>query len=243
MSLADAKAVHKKPPAAIKNTISAQPIGLTEVPFVTGFIAWRAANPPLSDREQISAQMEEMRAAVEVRSAGVLAKNVSDDFAWNGLDARTFRASLAQAFVQWRDVKLRIPAQKTEVRGDSATTNGRYNITLREAEASAPQTFTGNFTVQWKRTQSSGSARRTVGTFSVCAAAKSFSARCKIEASTRARKTRLRQRFTRCRSRILASQFREQTDDRAAGQQPRRICSGFPQQRQRHDENRHRQRA
>lgn len=125
----------------------------TAMLLMASFIAWRAMNPELSDREQISAQMEEMRAAVEARSASGIAKNVGGDFAWNGLDARTFRASLAQAFVQWRDVKLSIPSQKTEVRGASATTSGRYSIALREAESSTPQTFKGDFSVQWNRTR------------------------------------------------------------------------------------------
>ena len=123
----------------------------TALLLLASLLLWRAAHPPLSDREQITAQMETMRAAVEARSAGAIAKNVGDDFAWNGLDARTFRASLAQAFIQWRDVKVSVPSQKTEVRGDDATTSGRYVIALREAQSSAPQTFRGDFAVQWKR--------------------------------------------------------------------------------------------
>lgn len=125
----------------------------TTLLMLASLLVWRAAHPPLSDREQITAQIETMRAAVETRNAGAVAKNVGDDFAWNGLDARTFRASLAQAFLQWRDVKVDVPSQKTSVRGDDAATDGRYVITLREAEASAPQTLRGDFSVQWKRTK------------------------------------------------------------------------------------------
>lgn len=142
---------HRNPLRALRRFV----LGVcTSMLLLAGFMMWRAATPPLSDREQISAQMEEMRAAMEARSAGKIAKYISEDFEWNGLDARAFRASLAQIFMQWRDVKLLISSQKTDVRGASATTSGSYKITLREADASAPQTLNGDFSVQWNRTQS-----------------------------------------------------------------------------------------
>jgi HAMP domain-containing protein len=118
---------------------------------MSGFLLWRAANPALSEREIVAAQLEEMRFGIEKRQAGSVTRYLATDFSWNGMDTKTLRASVPQALMQWRDVKLSFSKQQVAVRGSEATTAGRYSLSVRETPEAKTETFQGDYSLLWQK--------------------------------------------------------------------------------------------
>jgi ketosteroid isomerase-like protein len=116
-----------------------------------GLAMWRAANPPLNDEQLISRQVEELRSAVEKRRAGGITQFLSADATWNGMDSKSLRAAITQALLQWRDVRLAFSDEGVVVRGDEAASAGRYSLTVRETPDAKPETYEGEFGLQWKK--------------------------------------------------------------------------------------------
>jgi hypothetical protein len=112
---------------------------------------WRGVNPALSNEQAIARQVEAMRKGIEKRSAGSITQHISSDCTWNGMDAKTLRAGIRQALLQWRDVRLNFEDTGTVVSDDDAATAGRYILTVRETKDSKPETYRGSFGLQWKK--------------------------------------------------------------------------------------------
>ncbi len=92
-----------------------------------------------------------MRGAVESRRAGTINNQLAPDFTWNNMDAKTFRAMLGRALMQWRDIRVTVSQRKITVRGDEATSSGHYSLTLRESPGAPAHTYSGDFTLLWQR--------------------------------------------------------------------------------------------
>lgn len=112
---------------------------------------WRGLNPALSNEQLIKRRLEAMRTGIEKRSARTITQYIGSDCTWNGMDGKSLRAAIAQALLQWRDVRLDFEDIRTSVRGDAATSSGRYILTVRETEGARPETFRGSFGLQWKK--------------------------------------------------------------------------------------------
>jgi hypothetical protein len=112
---------------------------------------WRGVNPALSNEQAIARQLEAMRTGIEKRSSGSITQHIGSDCTWNGMDAKTLRAGIGQALLQWRDVRLDFEDTGTVVSGDDAATSGRYILTVRETKETKPETYRGSFGLQWKK--------------------------------------------------------------------------------------------
>jgi ketosteroid isomerase-like protein len=116
-----------------------------------GWFAWHAAHPPLSDEQQIIANVEAIRAAVESRSAGRVQSFLADDFSWNGHNKRELSSEMSGAFFQWRDVTTNITGLHVSISGDTATATGKFSIALRPTSHSRPDAYVGDFTLLWRK--------------------------------------------------------------------------------------------
>jgi hypothetical protein len=112
---------------------------------------WRGLNPALSNEQIIARQLEAMRTGIEKRTAGNITQYIGNDCTWSGMDGKSLRAAIAQALLQWRDVRLDFQDTGTVVSGDEATTSGRYILTVRETKDAKPETFRGSFGLHWKK--------------------------------------------------------------------------------------------
>ncbi|HEX8236051.1 MAG TPA: nuclear transport factor 2 family protein [Abditibacteriaceae bacterium] len=112
---------------------------------------WRGMNPALSNEQVIARQLEAMRNGIEKRSAGSITQYISSDCTWNGMDAKSLRAAIAQSLLQWRDVRLDFDDSGTVVTGDEAASTGRYILTVRETKDAKPETYRGTFGLHWKK--------------------------------------------------------------------------------------------
>lgn len=121
---------------------------------IGGIVAWRATHPPLTDEQQIAANLEAMRVAVENRNAKGVTWYLAADFRWQGLKKSDVHRHLAGAFVApgrpLRDVQVYLSGLRIEVRDDSATTTGHYNVSYRIGDAPA-ESRAGDFTLQWQK--------------------------------------------------------------------------------------------
>jgi ketosteroid isomerase-like protein len=116
-----------------------------------GWFAWRAAHPPLSDRQQLIANVEAIRAAVESRSVGRIASFLADDFTWNGHNKREVNSQITGAFFQWREVTANIMGLNVSINGDAATTTGQFSIAFRPTPHSRADALVGDFKLTWQK--------------------------------------------------------------------------------------------
>jgi ketosteroid isomerase-like protein len=119
--------------------------------LIGGWFAWHAAHPPLTDEQQIVANVKAIRLAVEARSAGRIANYLADDFTWNGNNKREVNSQLTGAFFQWREVTLTLTKLNVAVQDDMATATGKFSITLRPSPNARADAYLGNFKLTWKK--------------------------------------------------------------------------------------------
>ena len=127
-------------------------IGIAIVITVLGGItAWRALHPPLSDQEQIAANIEDLRAQIEKRNTNGALKYLAKDFRYGGIPKKDLRTAVAGTVMRWRDVKLNVSGVRIEVQGETATTVGRYSLSYRTGESAPTQIQSGDFRLQWQK--------------------------------------------------------------------------------------------
>src|SRR5690606_21442588 len=59
-----------------------------------GWWSWRASQPVLTDEQQITANLESLRQAVQNRKTGRIASYLAEDFTWNGQNKRELESML-----------------------------------------------------------------------------------------------------------------------------------------------------
>ena len=117
-----------------------------------GFAAWRASQPQLSDEEQIAANVEAIRTAVQSRNTRRITGYLSDDFTWNGQSKRQLNSELTGAFLQWRDVTANVTGLKISINGESATSTGKFSLAFRPSQRSRrPEAYLGDFQLTWQK--------------------------------------------------------------------------------------------
>lgn len=113
--------------------------------------AWRSSQPILSDREQIIANIETIRAAVQKRSANQIAALIDKDFTWYGTDKPELVKMMQGAFVRWRAVVANVTALRVEVDNNNAVATGKYSLAMRPSPKARPEVHLGNFTLYFEK--------------------------------------------------------------------------------------------
>jgi ketosteroid isomerase-like protein len=116
-----------------------------------GWFAWRAAHPPLSDEQQIAANIKAIRLAVEARSARRIAYYLADDFTWNGHNKREINSQLTGTFFQWREVTAMLTKLQVTVHGNAAIATGKFSLSLRPSPNARAVAYLGDFKLTWKK--------------------------------------------------------------------------------------------
>lgn len=116
-----------------------------------GFSAWRASNPPQSEEQILLSTLDDAASAIQDRSVARVSKFLAPSFSWNGTSRSELKQVMTGAFWQWRDVQLQLTNQQVTVNGDEATTSGRFILNYRPAQDAAPESNSGNFTLQWRK--------------------------------------------------------------------------------------------
>lgn len=116
-----------------------------------GVFAWRSAHPPLTNREQLAANVEAIRVAVEDRNARTIASYLARDFEWGGAKRSELQNQMVGAFLQWRDVTANVTGLEITLEGDSAVTTGKYSLALRPHPRGRAESHLGVFKLRWKK--------------------------------------------------------------------------------------------
>jgi hypothetical protein len=116
-----------------------------------GYMAWRVLHPPLSDREQIVANIESIRSYAEQRRAQAISGYFAENFAWNGMSRGQLTRQMALWMLQARDVQLQISNLDVALQGTGATTSGDYSAQFRSSEGAPLQNASGHFMLHWTK--------------------------------------------------------------------------------------------
>jgi hypothetical protein len=112
---------------------------------------WRQLHPPLTDEQQIAGNIEDIaRAASEKRLGGILTY-LDKGFKYGGMGKKDIQTSLAGAFWSYRKVDAQISGVRISIVGEWATSTGHYAIAIQRETDLAPETFSGDFKVKWKK--------------------------------------------------------------------------------------------
>ena len=123
----------------------------TLILLLSAVLVWRITHPALTDHQQIAANLDGIADAASRRSARGVANFLSKDFDFNGTNKRDFQNQLVAGLLQYRVVELKLNGVQTNVNGDSASSAGRYNLSLKSEYNSPPQVSTGEFKLKWRK--------------------------------------------------------------------------------------------
>ena len=118
---------------------------------IGGWWGWRASQPKLNDEEQIAANVEDLRRAVESRNARRIASYFSRDFSLNGNKRGDVQNQMAGTFLQWRDVTANVTGLDISITGDTATTSGKYSLAYKPHPRARSEAALGDFKAFWKK--------------------------------------------------------------------------------------------
>jgi hypothetical protein len=116
-----------------------------------GWSAWRAAHPPLTDEQQIAANIEVLRQAAQSRNSRKIGNFLADDFTWNGQNKRELNSELTGAFLQWRDVTANVTGLQISLDGDKATSKGKFSLAFRPSQRARPEAYLVDFQLTWQK--------------------------------------------------------------------------------------------
>lgn len=116
-----------------------------------GWFAWRSAHPPLTNREQLAANIEDLRNAVQDRNARRIVAYLARDFQAGDAKKSEVQNQLVGTFLQWRDVTANVTGLEITLDGETAVTKGKYSIAMRPHPRARPETHLGEFKLQWKK--------------------------------------------------------------------------------------------
>ncbi|MDQ3813031.1 MAG: nuclear transport factor 2 family protein [Armatimonadota bacterium] len=133
---------------------------LRKVILIAGFILlafggvlwWRATHPPLTDEQQVLANLDAVRHAVEARRPRDIAYYLAKGFTLNGQPRSDVVNMMKGALLQAHEVQLNVSNVQVKVRGDTATSFGRYRLTANSRGDPTARTRMGEFTLNWRKT-------------------------------------------------------------------------------------------
>ena len=127
--------------------------GLTLL-ILSGFLVWRALHPPLSDEQQIAANLDAIVQAASARDAVSIADFMAPTFTFNGQKntaRKEFQRQLYAGMLQYRAIDLQINGVQVQANGENASSDGRFLLNLKSEFDSPPEPYGGNFKLKWKK--------------------------------------------------------------------------------------------
>lgn len=116
-----------------------------------GVLWWRATHPPLSDQEQVLSDLNALSRAVEARQPRGVTGFLAKEFTFNGTGREDVVRNLKIGLIEARTVQFRLSNVEVTVRGEEATSVGRYRLTANTRNNPDPQTRMGGFTLHWRK--------------------------------------------------------------------------------------------
>jgi len=102
----------------------------------------------LSDSERITANLEELRTAIENRNSRQISNYLAEDFSWNGQNKSEMQSAMNGAFLQSRDVTANITGLDVAVNGETATATGKYSFAYKPTPRASSEVSVGDFKLQ-----------------------------------------------------------------------------------------------
>ena len=122
--------------------------------IIGGFFGWRVLHPPLTDAQQIAANLDAIAAAANARDAASIAAFMAPTFTFNGNTGtarKEFQRQLSLGMLQYRVVDLKINRVQTTINGENATSDGRFALNLKSEFDSPPEPYGGDFKLKWQK--------------------------------------------------------------------------------------------
>ena len=122
--------------------------------LLSAVLIWRALHPPLTDEQQIAANLDAIAAAASARDAVTLASYLAPTFTFNDqgqTQRKEFQRQLYGAILQYRVVDLGINGVQVKVQGERASSDGRFILSLKSEFSSPPEVHNGDFQLQWQK--------------------------------------------------------------------------------------------
>jgi hypothetical protein len=119
--------------------------------LLAAYGAWRSANLVQSDTEQIRSVLDAAASGLKDRAASRITGNLTPDFKWGETSRSEFNQILSGALWQARDIDLVRTNEQIEVRGDTATSTGKYRASYRPAPEAGVETNSGNYSVTLRK--------------------------------------------------------------------------------------------
>lgn len=113
--------------------------------LVGGWFSWRNSRPVLSDAEQVTATLENLRLAIEDRNAKHVSSYLADEFTWNGQSKSEIQSAMNGAFLQFRDATANITGLKVFVDGEKAIASGKYSFAYKPTPRASSEVSLGDF--------------------------------------------------------------------------------------------------
>ena len=119
--------------------------------FLGSLAAWRASHPPLTNEQQIAANVEVLRQAVQSRKPRKIESLLAEDFTWGGQNKRELNSALTGAFLQWRDVTANVTGLDISINGDKATSKGKFSLAFRPSQRGRAEAYLVDFRLSWEK--------------------------------------------------------------------------------------------
>jgi hypothetical protein len=118
---------------------------------VGSILTWRALHPPLSDIEQIEANLNGLAQAIEAGRTRRLVSYLAPDFKWHSFTRDYISRNFGGFSLQWSDVELHLSGVRVQRKDGYATTNGRFTLRYRSRDSRYVETRIGNFKLFWEK--------------------------------------------------------------------------------------------
>ncbi len=115
-----------------------------------GWLWWRATHPPLTDTQQIAANLEDIRSSLENGNTDRALGYMAEDAKFRGQSRSQMRSQLTiGSLMSKADVRVNFFNTRTEVKGATASTSGHYKAD--ERSRFGYNSYDGDFSLHWEK--------------------------------------------------------------------------------------------
>lgn len=115
-----------------------------------GYFWWRVTHPPLSDTEQIAANLEDIRQSLENGNIERALNYTTEDAKFAGQSRSQIRSQFTiGSFLNREDVRVTFTNTRHDVRGATASTKGHYKVDVNRRFG--PDSSDGDFSLEWQK--------------------------------------------------------------------------------------------
>lgn len=115
-----------------------------------GFFWWRVTHPPLSDAEQIAANLEDIRTSLENNNIERALGYMAEDAKFQGQSRAQIRSQFnIGSFLTKANARVNLLNVRTDIKGASASTKGHYKVDVQQRFG--PEANDGDFSLEWEK--------------------------------------------------------------------------------------------